>query len=130
MSKYRISINGKTYEMELERIDDSIERQNAAAPAVKASQSAAPVPSTASAAPAAPVNKPSAGSGDVTSPMAGTILRVNAVDGQRVNAGETVLILEAMKMENEIQAESSGVITLAVREGQTVASGETLFSIN
>jgi len=62
--------------------------------------------------------------------MPGTILRVNVSEGASVNAGDVVLVLEAMKMENEITAPVSGAITkLSVQEGQTVSNGEHLFTV-
>ena len=73
---------------------------------------------------------PKAPAGSVSSPMPGTILKVNVAQGDTVQAGQTVLVLEAMKMENEIAAPKAGVIAqLAVQAGQTVANGEFLFSV-
>ena len=129
MSKFRINMNGKVYEMEIERIDGEAAEVK---PAAKPEAAAKPVAPAAPAAPAkaAPKAQPAAGSASVTSPMPGTILRVVAAEGQTVGAGETVLVLEAMKMENEIQAPKAGkIVGLAVAAGQTVASGELLFSV-
>jgi biotin carboxyl carrier protein len=123
MSKYRITVDGKTYEMDVELIG-----ANGAAvqPVAKA---AAPVVS-APAAPA-PAAKPAATStGAVTAPMPGTILKVLKASGDAVKAGDVVLILEAMKMENEITAPADGVIgSLSLTEGSTVAGGDLLFEV-
>lgn len=123
MSKYRITVDGKTYEMDVELIG-----ANGAAvqPVAKA---AAPVVS-APAAPA-PAAKPAAAStGAVIAPMPGTILKVLKASGDAVKAGDVVLILEAMKMENEITAPSDGVIgSLSLTEGSTVAGGDLLFEV-
>ena len=123
MSKYRITVDGKTYEMDVELIG-----ANGAAvqPVAKA---AAPVVS-APAAPS-PAAKPAASStGAVTAPMPGTILKVLKASGDAVKAGDVVLILEAMKMENEISAPADGVIgSLSLTEGSTVAGGDLLFEV-
>ena len=123
MSKYRITVDGKTYEMDVELIG-----ANGAAvqPVAKA---AAPVVS-APAAPA-PAAKPAAAStGAVFAPMPGTILKVLKASGDAVKAGDVVLILEAMKMENEITAPSDGVIgSLSLAQGSTVAGGDLLFEV-
>jgi biotin carboxyl carrier protein len=123
MSKYRITVDGKTYEMDVELIG-----ANGAAvqPVAKA---AAPVVS-APAAPA-PAAKPAAAStGAVIAPMPGTILKVLKASGDAVKAGDVVLILEAMKMENEITAPSDGVIgSLSLAQGSTVAGGDLLFEV-
>ena len=113
MSKYRITVEGKTYEMDVELIG-----ANGAVVAPKA----APAPAAA---------KPAeVGSGSVTAPMPGTILKVLKVTGDSVKAGEVVLILEAMKMENEITAPVDGTIgSLNLTEGSTVAGGDLLFDV-
>ena len=124
MSKYKITLNGKTYEMEVEAIDGSVK---AAAPV--SAPKAAPAPA------AAPVVAPKAvassnAAGAVNSPMPGTILKVNKNVGDSVNAGEAVVVLEAMKMENDIPATKAGVIkSIAVAQGQAVAAGEFLFEV-
>ena len=125
MSKYRITVEGKTYEMDVELIG-----ANGAAvkPVAKA---AAPVVSAPKAAPAPAAAKPAeVGSGSVVAPMPGTILKVLKATGDSVKAGEVVLILEAMKMENEITAPASGTIgSLSLTEGSTVAGGDLLFDV-
>lgn len=118
MSKYKITINGKEYEMDVELMDGS-------APDVKAPVQAKPV-----SAPAAPKAAPVAAAGATVSPMPGTILKVNVKEGDTVKAGDSVVILEAMKMENDITAPKDGVVKkLFVNEKQTVAKGEALFEV-
>ena len=118
MSKYKITINGKEYEMDVELMDGS-------APAVKAPVQAKPV-----SAPAAPKAAPVAAAGATVSPMPGTILKVNVKEGDTVKAGDSVVILEAMKMENDITAPKDGVVKkLFVNEKQTVAKDEALFEV-
>ena len=118
MSKYKITINGKEYEMDVELMDGS-------APAVKAPVQAKPV-----SAPAAPKAAPVAAAGATVSPMPGTILKVNVKEGDTVKAGDSVVILEAMKMENDITAPKDGVVKkIFVNEKQTVAKCEALFEV-
>ena len=125
MSKYRITVEGKTYEMDVELIGAN---GAVAAPVAKA---AAPVAAAPKAAPAPVAAKPAAvGSGSVVAPMPGTILKVLKATGDSVKAGEVVLILEAMKMENEITAPVDGTIgSLNLTEGSTVAGGDLLFDV-
>ena len=124
MSKYRITVEGKTYEMDVELI-------GANGAAVQPVAKAAPVAAAPKAAPAPAAAKPAeVGSGSVVAPMPGTILKVLKATGDAVKAGEVVLILEAMKMENEITAPVDGTIgSLNLTEGSTVAGGDLLFDV-
>ena len=107
MKKYKVNVNGTVYEVEIEEMTG--------APA------AAPV----AAAPAA------AGAGEkITSPMPGNILAVNVAAGDAVKKGQVLMILEAMKMENEIMAPCDGKVTaVAVTKGAAVESGALLCTI-
>ena len=112
MKKYRVNVNGTVYEVELEEMTGA----PAAAPV------AAPAPSAAAA--------PAAGGEKVTSPMPGTILSVNVAAGDAVKRGQVLMILEAMKMENEIMAPRDGKVTaVAVTKGAAVESGALLCTI-
>ena len=131
--KYKVTLNGKTYEVEVEKGEAVLLKEyEAAAPAAPV---AAPV-ATAPAAPAAPVAAPAAasvqlGAGTaVNAPLPGTVLQIKASVGQAVKAGETVMIIEAMKMENEIVAPRDGKITsVVVQKGAAVNAGDPLFTI-
>ena len=113
MKKYRVNVNGTVYEVELEEI-------TGAAPAA-----AAPVPAHAAAPAAAP-----AGGEKVCAPMPGTILSVNVSNGSAVKKGDVLMILEAMKMENEIMAPCDGTVTsVAAAKGAAVESGALLCTI-
>ncbi|MEG0834261.1 MAG: biotin/lipoyl-containing protein [Christensenellaceae bacterium] len=127
MRKFIINVNGNSYDVEVEEV-------GVGAPVVMAPivQPAAPVAAPAPAAPAAaPVAAPAApiaaGDEQVTSPMPGTILRVDVTVGQSVKAGDILVILEAMKMENEIMAPCDGTIkTVGVAKGANVNTGDLL----
>lgn len=131
--KYKVTLNGKTYEVEVEKGEAVLLKEyEAAAPAAPV---AAPV-ATAPAAPAAPAAAPAAasvqlGAGTaVNAPLPGTVLQIKASVGQAVKAGETVMIIEAMKMENEIVAPRDGKITsVVVQKGAAVNACDPLFTI-
>ena len=111
MKKYRVTVNGTAYEIQLEEL-------TGAAPA------AAPAPAAAAA--PAPAAAP-AGGEQVTSPMPGTILDVKVAQGAAVKKGDVLMILEAMKMENEIMAPCDGTAaSVSVIKGATVESGSLL----
>ena len=128
MKKFIVNVNGNSYEVEVEEIGGSV----AAAPA-PASAPAAPVaeaPKAAPAAAAAPKAQGSAGSVKITAPMPGNILNVKVKPGDAVKKGDLLLILEAMKMENEIVAAQDGTIaTVNVAKGHQVNSGDVLVTM-
>lgn len=123
--KYVVTLNGKNYEVEVEETDAVITAVTDAAPAAPV---AAAAPATPTAAPAPAAAPAAAADGQkVLSPMPGTILSVNVSVGSAVKAGEVILILEAMKMENEIVAPCDGTVKqLAVQKGSTVATDALL----
>ena len=115
MKKYRVTVNGTVYEIELEEL-------TGAAPAPTAAPAAAPAP-----APAAPAAAAPAGGEQVTSPMPGNILAVNVAAGDTVKRGQVLMVLEAMKMENEIMCPCDGrVVSVNTSKGATVESGTLL----
>ncbi len=113
MKNYKVTINGKTYDVGVEEAGGSAEIKT-----IQAAPVAAPAPKPAAAAPAAPVAAPkapvaapkAAGSSDVTAPMAGKVLSISVSEGQQVKAGQVLLIFEAMKMENEIVSPVAGTV--------------------
>ena len=125
MKNYRITVNGVAY-------DVAVEELGAGAAPVAAAPVAAPVAAAPVAAPAAaPAANGAAGSVKVESPMPGKILAIKANVGQAVKKGDVVMILEAMKMENEIVAPADGTIAgINVAVGDSVESGDTLASMN
>ena len=132
--KYVATLNGKKYEVEIERVDeyrplDRGAQVSAPAPIL----AAAPAPKAAPAPAAAPKAAPAgaAGAVAVTAPMPGKILGVKASAGQAVKRGQVLLILEAMKMENEIVAPQDGTVaTINVAVGDSVEPGATLATLN
>jgi len=123
MKKFNITVNGNAYEVEVEEV-------KAAAPAAPKAAAPAPKAAPAPAAPAAPKKEAvAAGAGEhsIDAPMPGKIVKLVASEGQAVKAGETLLILEAMKMQNEIAADADGVVKkFNVDAGQSVKAHESL----
>lgn len=124
--KYVVTLNGKKYEVEVERGQATAVYAGEAAPA-------APAPAPKAAAPAAPTAAPAAPAGQgepVAAPMPGTILDVRCQNGQQVKAGDILFILEAMKMENEICAPHDGtVLSVCVSKASPVETGMTLCTL-
>ena len=148
--KYVVTMNGKRYEVEVERMSAfhmltreeiasgvSTPVQPVAAPAPKA---AAPAPAAAAPAPAAtpapaaaaaPAAKAAPGGTSVTSPMPGAVLGVKVNVGDKVSAGQTMFVLEAMKMENEIVAPVDGTVaSINVKTGDTVDTDQVMGTLN
>ena len=113
MKRFLIKINGKTYDAEVEVVGTS-----ASAPV------AAPAAAPRAAAPAA------GGPANVTSPLPGTVLRLCKNTGDAVAAGEVVMIVESMKMENEVVAPEGGrIASIAVAAGSAINTGDLLFTL-
>ena len=116
MKAYKVNVNGNVYEITLEVIDKAD---------IKTPAAPAPAPAAAPAAPAA------AGAQTIAAPMPGTILKVNVSNGQAVKKGDVLMILEAMKMENEILAPSDATVSsVNVAQGASVESGAVLCTLN
>lgn len=139
LRKFKISIDGTQYLVEMEEVGapqptpaDAAPAPAAAAPAPAPAPVPAPVPAAAPApapepAPAAPA---AAGSFAQTAPMPGTILDIHVKVGDTVAANQPVMVLEAMKMENEVVAEQAGTIaSINVEKGAMVNPGDTLFTL-
>lgn len=147
MKSYKFRINGNEYNVDINSVEGNIadvtvngasyqvEMENAPAPVQKPAQA----PATATTAPAssattttpAPKAAAPAGTGKpVTSPLPGVIIEVSVKEGQTVKAGQKVAVLEAMKMENEIQAPADGTVTaILVNKGDSVLEGAEIVKI-
>ncbi|HOP10281.1 MAG TPA: biotin/lipoyl-binding protein [Oscillospiraceae bacterium] len=120
MKNLKITVNGKTYDVAVEEVGSTA----AAAPTPAPTPAAAPAPAPAAAPAAAADGNP------VKAPMPGTIINVFAKQGDTVEKGQVLLILEAMKMENEIQAAEAGTVTgVNVKKGDTVNADDVLLTI-
>ena len=124
MKKYTITVNGTAYEVEVEEagvVASAPKAAPKAAPAAAPAPKAAPAPAPKAAAPVA------AGATTVSAPMPGKVLSVNVKAGDAVKAGDVLMILEAMKMQNEIMAPADGTVSdVRVSAGQTVGTGDVM----
>ncbi len=132
MKRFNITVNGKAYDVVVDEVaSGAAPAPVAAAPApaavpAPAAPAAAPVPAPA----AAPAPAPTAGSTVINAPMPGTILDVKVKPGDTVKEGDVLVILEAMKMENEIMSPVSGTVaSVAVTKGQSVNSNDLIATI-
>lgn len=135
MAKYVVTLNGKNYEVEVEKNTAKITNTTAAAapaaaPAPKAAPAPAPVAAPAPAPAPAPVAAAPAGCANVTAPMPGTVLNVVAPVGTAVKAGDVILILEAMKMENDIVAPCDGTVASVAAKGTSVNTDDVLATLS
>ena len=143
MKEYKYKINGNPYNVVIGDIEDNIahvevngthytvemEKKPKAAPAPKPVVRPAAKPAAAAPA-AAPVARPAAGKSGVKSPLPGVILDIKVKEGDEVKKGQTVIILEAMKMENSINADKDGKVTaINVSKGESVLEGTDLVII-
>ena len=127
--KYKVTLNNRTYEVEVEAGQAMlVDEYEAYAPA----PAAAPTPAPAAPAAAPAAASPALAAGEVVkSPMPGNILKINVTVGQKVNEGDTLLVLEAMKMENEVAAPKAGTVAqIIVSKGAVVETGAPLVVIS
>ena len=125
MKKYNITVNGTSYEVVVEEVTGGVVSAPVAAPvAAAAPKAAAPAPKKTAPAGAQ-------GGVSVTSPMPGNILAVKVSVGQNVKKGDTICVLEAMKMENDIPAPQDGVIaSINVQKGASVGANDVIATLN
>ncbi|MBR5054524.1 MAG: biotin/lipoyl-binding protein [Bacteroidales bacterium] len=143
MKEYKFKINGNDYQVAINSIEGNIadvtvngtpykvEMENAPAVAPVAAPAPAAAPAAAAPAPAAaPAAAPAGAGTDINSPLPGVIIEVSVKEGQAVKAGQKVAVLEAMKMENDIQAEKDGTVTaIHVHKGDSVLEGAKIVTI-
>lgn len=119
-----VTVNGVSYQVEMENAMPAVPVQAAPVAAPVATPAAAPVQA------AAPAAKPAGEGKPVTSPLPGVIIEVSVKEGDTVAAGQKVAVLEAMKMENEIQADRAGIVTkINVSKGDSVLEGAAIVTI-
>lgn len=131
--KYNVRINNKDYEVEVEKgranLVNTTEMAPAALPVASVPALAAAPVSPATSASKAVASVPT-GHTAVNSPMPGTILKIFVSPGQKIRKGEVLIILEAMKMENEISAQADGTVSqVTVTKGASVSTGDLLITI-
>ena len=135
MKQFRVTVNGKTYDVVVEEINTAATGQPAAAgeeqaAGADAAQVSRTAPKEEKAPAAAGEQQIPAGGTQVNAPMPGVVLKVEASAGQKVKAGDVLIVLEAMKMENEISAPVSGTVReILVGPGTTVNTGDIMVVI-
>lgn len=135
--KYQVKVDGRVFDVEVEKIGGGAKPLTMAdltAPSAPAApvQQAAPAPTPKAEPAPTPKAEPapaSTGGEKVISPMPGNIWKVVAKEGSKVSAGDVILILEAMKMENEIVAPCDGTVSIKVSEGQAVDTDALLAEV-
>lgn len=129
--KYKVTLNNRVYEVEVEQGEAMLVNEyELAAPAAAATAAPAAAPVATAAPAAAPAAGALAAGEVITSPMPGNILKINVAQGQKVNEGDVLIVLEAMKMENEISATKSGTVAqINVTKGAVVETGTPLVVI-
>ena len=126
----KVNVNGIPFEVELQKPINAAKHPTMTRPKVEAPKATAPTPPPA--APAAPAQSgvPIGAGSPIKAPLPGTITEVKVQVGQQVNVGDVVLVLEAMKMQNNIEAEYAGTVTsITVKQGDTVMEGSVLLTI-
>ena len=140
MKKFNVKVNGKTYAVEVEEVGagqggftyQPVQQAPVQQPVQQVPVQPAPAAAPAPEAPKAPKATPVIGDGElVTAPMPGTILDILVTEGQTVNKGDIILILEAMKMENEIAAIADGLVSkIYISKSANVSAGDPLLTIS
>ena len=141
MKEYKIKINGNNYNVTIDEVEDNVAKVEVNGtpynvefekPISKPKTiSVVNKPAAAPAAGPAPANKPAAapavaGGATVNSPLPGVVLEIKVKDGDKVTKGQVIMVLEAMKMENAIEAPCEGTITVKAQKGDSVLEGATL----
>lgn len=124
MRKFIVNVNGASYEVEVEEVGATSSAPVMAAPV------AAPVAAPAPQAAPSPKAAAPAGGAPVKAPMPGTVVDIKVANGATVKEGDLLVVLEAMKMENEIFAPQAGTVTVVTSKGASVNSGDVLITLS
>ncbi len=125
VKKYKVTVNGQSYDVGVEELGGAVSPSVA-----QSAQAAQAAPVAAPAAPAPVAAAPAAGATCVKAPMPGTVLSLKVAAGQAVRRGDVLLILEAMKMENEISSPADGTVAaIRVQAGSTVNTGDPMVDL-
>ena len=126
----KVNVNGIPFEVELQKPINAAKHPTMNNPKVEAPKPAAAAPAPAAAKPAAAPSAPAESGTPIKAPLPGTITDIKVTVGQQINVGDVVVVLEAMKMQNNIEAESAGQVTsIMVNKGDTVMEGTILLTI-
>ena len=126
----KVNVNGIPFEVELQKPINAAKHPTMNNPKVEAPKPAAAAPAPAAAKPAAAPSAPAGSGTPIKAPLPGTITDIKVNVGQQINVGDVVVVLEAMKMQNNIEAESAGQVTsIMVNKGDTVMEGTILLTI-
>ena len=130
MRKFIVNVNGNSYEVEVEEVGAA--SSTVAAPVAPVEAPVAPVAASAQAPAQAPAPKAQAPAGgtNVNAPMPGTIVDIKVSNGTAVKKGDLLLVMEAMKMENEIFSPADGTVTVVTSKGASVNSGDVLITLS
>ena len=138
MKRFNVTVNGKTYAVEVEEVLSGqggftyqpVQQAPVQAPVQQAPVQSAPTQAPVQSAPAPKTAAAPVGGELMSAPMPGTILDILVTEGQTVKKGEIILILEAMKMENEIAAAADGLVSkIYTSKGETVSAGDPMLTI-
>ena len=126
----KVNVNGIPFEVELQKPINAAKHPTMARPKVEAPKPIAAAPVAVAPATAAQPAAPAGAGAPVKAPLPGTVTEIKVQQGQQVNVGDVVLVLEAMKMQNNIEAEYAGTVTsITVKAGETVMEGAVLMTI-
>ena len=126
----KVNVNGIPFEVELQKPINAAKHPTMARPKVEAPKPVAAAPVAAAPAAAAQPAVPAGAGSPVKAPLPGTVTEIKVQQGQQVNVGDVVLVLEAMMMQNNIEAEYAGTVTsITVKPGETVMEGAVLMTI-
>ena len=129
--RYKITLNGRTYEVEVERGEAIVASEYEAAAPQSVIQASPAAPVSAAPTTSAPQSAPTAAGDVIAAPLPGTVLKINISPGEAVKKGQILLLIEAMKMENEIVSPRDGAVAqIVVRSGDAVSTGEPLLVLS